>query len=73
MITANDFLDKGNFNNTTDMLDEFAKIKSIAFGVWLNVNCTSQLSKDGWYIYKGDWKTTDECYDIFIESFPPKF
>ena len=26
MITASEFLDKGNFNNTTDMMIEFAKL-----------------------------------------------
>lgn len=65
MKTASEFLDKGNFNNTTDMLDEFAKLKSIEFGVWLSMNCEQTYSKDGWYIYKSEWKTTDECFSIF--------
>jgi hypothetical protein len=71
MITALEFINK-NIPATCivlpEWLTEFSKIESIAFGVWLNINCTSSLSKDGWYVYKGDWKTTDECYDIFMDS-----
>lgn len=67
MKTA-EFLDKGNFNNTPDMLDEFAQLKAIEFGCWLSANCEMSDSKDGWYIYKNVWKTTDECYYIFVGS-----
>jgi len=65
---ASVFFDEGNFNNVTDMLDEFAKIKAIEFGCWLSSNCKMSNSKDGWYAYKDEWITTDECYCIFINS-----
>lgn len=60
---------KGKINGSLLIdIEKVIKIVSIKFGVWLSVNCTPSFSKDGWYVYKGNWKTTDECFEIFIHS-----
>lgn len=54
-------------NNTTDMLDDFAELYAVSFGIWLGIN-TESHSKDGWCVYKKEWLTITECYRIFLDS-----
>jgi len=37
----------------------------IGFGVWLNANVTPCSAKDGWWIFKDIWLTTDECLERY--------
>jgi hypothetical protein len=38
---------------------------AIRFAVWLSINCEQSTSKDGWWVYKSKWLTTDELLKIY--------
>jgi hypothetical protein len=63
MITAAEFLDKGNFNNTTDMLIEFAKLHV--------EECKRNIAEDYTYFLKGDeGSETLDVEKFHKESYP---
>lgn len=51
-----------------EIAETHAKDEAIGFGVWLSVNCEQSNSKDAWWFYKSNWKTTDECYEIYQQQ-----
>lgn len=50
-----------NAETSVKIADEHA----VSFGIWLSVNCEQSNSRDAWWIYESDWKTTDELLKIF--------
>jgi hypothetical protein len=52
----------------TKSLLDLSKEDTIAFGVWLTRNVTASHSKDGWWIYKDGWFTTDEVFVRYQDS-----
>lgn len=68
MITSEEFLNKGNFNNTTDMLIEFAKLHVEAALKTASECANLYLHNSGWK-HSSDIKTV-KChnYDASINE-----
>ena len=69
MITASEFLDKGNFNNTTDMMIEFAKLHVEAALKEASENFKMKIKDDVHELHMNDdWMEVDK--NSILNAYP---
>ena len=69
MITASEFLDKGNFNNTTDMMIEFAKLHVEAALKEASENFKMKIKDDVYELdMNDDWMEVDK--NSILNAYP---